>query len=227
MSNDFAGNMRRMLDDQDAEVSDSDSNRERFYHGVSSTQRGGSALDKVMDIIDLGYLFPGGKKDFTALDLVKMAVVAHADARGVRDSNPVSVDEYIERCGDAELLEKHDVKEYLTDDNMRRVANRFRYNRVVPGSANRDYTNFFSGDEIDTQETYGDEAYFEFSIPKENVYKSFDGAVDARTHKPLSLENARRLVIGNRHNAKVSELRKKLSDKGFNHVSVEVGTDGS
>jgi hypothetical protein len=204
-----------------------DSGSDILYRGVSSTQRGGPAFDKVLNMIDIGHLFPLGKKDFTALDLTKMAVVAHSDARGVRDSNPVSVDEYIERNGDYELLGQPGVKEYLSDDAMRQAANRFQYNMVVPGSTNRDYTNFFSGDEADTQETYGDEFYFEFSVPKEDVCKSFDGAVDARTHKPLSLENARRLVLGSQHAARASGLTGKLADKGFGHVKVEVGTNGS
>jgi hypothetical protein len=226
MPSDSVRNLRRMLREQESDGAQDNSGSETLYHGVSSTQRGGSAFDKVLSMIDLGYLFPLGKKNFTALDLTKMAVVAHSDARGIRDTEPVSVDEYIERCGDTELLEQPGVKEYLSDSDMRLAANKFKHNRVGLGSTNRDYTNFLSVDETDTRETYGDEFYFEFSIPKDDVYKSFDGAVDARTHKPIDLENARRLVVGSQYAVKASGLRKRLGNKGFGHVSVEVGNEG-
>jgi len=193
-----------------------------LYHGVSSTQRGGNSIDKVLSIIDCGHLFPGGKRNFTTLDLAKMAVVAHADARGVRDSNPVSVDEYVERCGDAELLEKPSVKEYLANDKEREAAKLFHRDTIVPGLDNRDYTNWFDASEDDTKATYGDEAYLEFAIPRGDVYTSFKGASLARTHKPLSLEHARRLVLGNQYAAEAPALKKKLEDKDFGHVRVEV-----
>ena len=222
MPSDSVRNMRRMLSEQ---AGDSDS--VTLYHGVSSHQRGGNSIDKVLGIIDCGYLFPHGGDEITMLDRVKMEIVSHADSKRDRNPNSISIDEYIEQHGDPELLDKSAVREYLADDKERKAARLFKIDTVVPGLDNRDYTNWFDASESDTEATYGDEAYFEFAVPTGDVYTSFKGASIARTHKPLSLEHARRLVLGNQYAAGAPALKKKLEDKDFGHVSVEVGNGGS
>ena len=88
-----------------------------------------------------------------------------------------------------------------------------------PTGKGREYVNWVSDDEEETENLYGKEIYLVFDIPRNWLIRGSHGFF---VPKPIGIERVRKLVISEKYSDKIPEIRELLKRKGIKNLEIEV-----
>jgi len=178
------------------------------YHGISSSQRGGDAFKKLESIIDTGQLYPlSARGELDSIDILRSKVFEHASYHGKKGI--ISISDYVQKnINDKAFIDS------LKIDDLQAVTDALKTYKMDnldldPVSGGRNYVNWFSRELT----VYTDEIYFEFNLDSGEIIQA---GGDIYVPKPVSLKNAKRLVISKDYASKVDDIRRMLLSKGYN-----------
>ncbi len=176
----------------------------------------GDALDKLKGTLTDGILYPSGILN-DPIEELSSKVFEHALYHG--EKGVINIENYIQKHKDDERFSNsREIREYPT---IKDALKRFKLDNISlnPTSEGRKYTNWVSSDEDETKDSYGEEFYFEFDLPKKSLIQGSHGYM---VPKPINLGHAKKLVIGGKYISKVEEIKNTLKQQGYKDLKIEV-----
>jgi len=197
------------------------------YHGVSETSRGsGGSFLSLTNIINTGSLFPS---EFSVIDEFFSAIFTKVGKEeGIDSAKTIDIDNYLKWLPKNDLLFSNPaVNRYVTDEKFKASLHRFKGKELKNFNLSnyaheRRHVNWVSEDREDIQESYGQDFYFEFKVPSDKiVYEEKNKFGSGVVAEPISLENATKLIVGEKYCGKIPQIQGMLKEKGYTKIKVE------
>lgn len=188
-----------------------------FYHGISSTQRGGNALEKLKKIIHSGVVYPAGSELDPTQEL--HAEVFHYAVRHGFRNGEISIGQFVKQhASDTQFLSLPMVKKYNSDPKFRGAVEKFGLDTISYDDAVRELATWGSTNEAETRGGYGQEIYLEAKAPESDEVILGE---DVLVTRPVPLNKVSRIVLSGRYKGHLNEIQAMLHAKAPN-VRVEV-----